>query len=354
MKQELNNKANAGNVESWVERRDQALKEYDQAITDSETFMQQVKELRGQEVEAAMIARSSEAYQKKKLATFLESGGFGGQLAKAVSQLLRSESTVKVVQDDKLIDYGAPMVFWGPLDGIMRKALDEYMEKSSVPVDSKLEALKIYFKDNERKGGAMSIVPNSSAVPVLHETVWLPDAELLKGHEGTSAWVVGSRPHRFRYGPAMYPLPGIGHFCRRVGSTGTSMLVVPVAPLVKAGLVVLADAPAMLNTEAGAKLVLEHGKTWTWLSTDCFVAWIPYGWLPIQVPNVSETDESYVWCLPVLSAAMAKLLLDEVWQPVLRLVQDHNQKLSGEAIWKRRQEAIAELVSKRQAGQPAP
>ena len=46
---------------------------------------------------------------------------------------------------------------------------------------------------------------------------------------------------------------------------------------------------------------------------------------------------------------MAKAVPKEVWAPVVRLVQDHNQKLSGEDIWKNRQEAVAELVNKRGA-----
>ena len=145
----------------------------------------------------------------------------------------------------------------------------------------------------------------------------------------------------------MYPMPGIGHFVRKVGSVGISMLVMPVAPLVHAGMVVLAELPAMLNTEAGAKLVIDHGKTWTWLGGDNFTAWIPYGWLPLPVAHVSETDPAFLWCLPILSVSMAKAVPKEVWAPVVRLVQDHNQKLSGEAIWKTRQGAIAELVSKR-------
>jgi len=346
---DLNDKTHASNVSDWLERRALALKEYDQAQKTAEDFLEKVKELRGQEAELQRIQKSSEAYQKKKLGNLLEQGGFGGLLGKATANLLRATSTATIVREEKDINATTFMVF-DPTSALGKKVarrLDDYQKQSQVPVDAKVAALDAYFKDNERKAGAMSIVPNSTNCPKIYDLLQLGEAELRHGQEGTSGWIEGCRPFRFRFGPSMYPQPGLGHFVSKVGTVGCSLLLLPVAPLVKAGMVVLADCPAMLNTEAGAKLVSEHGITMSWLDEDDFYAWVPYGWLPIQVCNVSEEKASYLWTLHVLSVELAKAVPNEVWQPVIRLVQDHNQRLSGEPIWKRRQEALAELNNKR-------
>ena len=349
LRQELLSAVDASSVEDWIARRNQTMSEYEAACIKAETFMEQVKELRSQNVEVLRIQKAAESYQKKKLAGLLEHGGFGNQFSKAVAELLRTESAVVVVREPGQVAWSEPMIFEPTADigAKLGKGLDDYMRCSTSTVASKVKAVQVYLTDNPSKFGAMSIVPNGAAVPGLQEACGLPDKEMLSGEEGTAPWIAGAKPFRFRFGPNMFPMPGIGCFIRKVTDVGLSMVVIPVSALVKAGMVVLAELPAMLNTEAGCKVFKEHAKAFTWLGSDAFSVWIPYGWLPLQVSNDSESDPSFVWSLPVISEAMVKPVPKEVWSPVLRLVQDHNQKLSGESIWAHRKHIIDNLVEKR-------
>ena len=126
------------------------------------------------------------------------------------------------------------------------------------------------------------------------------------------------------------------------------MLVVPAAPLIDAGMIVLGEFGKFMNSESGAALLAKHGQVITWLAADTLAVWVPYGWLPVHI-NTEETMASLLWVLPVLSGRLSSALEDSVWKPVLTLVQEHTKKASGQDVWKNRWEAVKSVDDARTA-----
>ena len=247
------------------------------------------------------------------------------------------------------------MIFQAHSDagGQIIKILDDFANKSQMQVADRALGVKNYLDVSDKKYGCQVVVENGSGVPALKDALHLQEEPLCKGKEGSSAWITGCKPYCFRFGPSMYPLPGIGSYVRRCGEGSANLLVVPVAPLVDAGMIVLGEFGKFMNSESGAALLAKHGQVISWLAADSFALWVPYGWLPVHI-NTEETMASLLWVLPVLSGRLSAALEDSVWKPVLTLVQEHSKKQSGHDIWKNRLEAVKAVDEARTALKAAP
>ena len=316
------------------------------------------KEMKNQVAEEGRTARAAEAYQVKIVAEALEDGppatSFGSFFSKAAASLLRnSHEQSFIVDDPKNLNFSEPMVFQqhSDLGSKVHGVIQKYQGESEITVAEKVQALTEYLANNEKKMGAMTLVPNGSKVPLLKQELHLPDDPLLPHDEGTSPWVTVSRSFAYRWGPSMFPWPSVGSYVEPQTDAGASLLLIPGETLINAGVVVLAEVGKFLNSESGSELVKKHGKVITWEPSSKFIAWIPFGWLPFHI-NTSKTAPSFLWVLPILSETLAKGVEDKVWKPMLNLCQEHSLKLSGQSLWKKRLDALATLDSAREAKTP--
>ena len=349
MMHELCNTVDASTVADWMTRRTQAEAEYDAAVTKVEKFLEEVKEMRVQESVADRAKKAAVTYQRTKFAGQLEAGGFAKPFSLAVTDLLRADSVVMVITEASALTWDYPMVFEpsSAIGNIVGKAVDQYMSKCENEVSGKVKSLAKYLQDNPGRNGAMVAVPNTARVPDISKALELPGPLLRFSEPGSEPWIAVSKPHRFRFGPSMFPNPGIGSVIKKVGTVGCTLVMIPVSALVKAGIVVLSELPAVLATEAGCKVFSEHAQCISWSKGCQHAVWIPYGWIPMHISSCDETHPSYIWSLPLFEPSLAKAVPEEVWAPTLKLSLDHAQKMSGEDIWKARKTSLDAIAATR-------
>lgn len=347
--EELLASIDSSTVDDWVTRRNQILTEYDAACKKVNEFMGEVKEMRSQEADAKRTVSAAVSYQLKKLTNGLIAGGYSKHYAKYVADILRADSTVMVVHETSQVSWDRPMVFEpeSAAGKAVQKGLDSYMTACAAEASVKVGALERYLSENDSKGGAMSIVPNSPRVHNLSQIFNVPDDMLLYNDEGASPWVVGSKPFKFRFEPSMFPLPGCGQIIKKVGKVGCSLIMLPVSKLVEAGVIMLHELPSVLHHEEGCE-VLEASQVISWAANDGHAVWCPWGWLPIHCSSIDEDNPSFLWCLPVLERNLAAEVPEQVWKPLFKLIQDHSQKLSGETVWKERLKVMTKLAVARE------
>ena len=146
-------------------------------------------------------------------------------------------------------------------------------------------------------------------------------------------------------------MPGIGAYARRVGDSAACLMICPAAPLIDAGMVVLAELGNFLNSENGSALLAKDGRVIKWAADDTFVAWIPYGWLPVHFAADfdDEAGISQLWVLPIWSGKLAKQVDEKTWTPIFKLNHEHATKFSGQDIWSKRLAVLNSLSDARKA-----
>ena len=280
----------ASTLAEWDTRFRNIIEEFEAACQRADSFLEAVKEMKNQVAEESRTAKAAEAYQLKILAEALEDGppatSFGSFFSKAAASLLRnSHEQSFIVDDPKDLNFSEPMVFQqqSDLGSKVHGVIEKYQGESEITVAEKVQALTEYLANNEKKMGAMTLVPNGSKVPLLKQELHLPDDPLLPHDEGTSPWVTVSRSFAYRWGPSMFPWPSVGSYVEPQTEAGASFLLNPGETLINAAVVVLAQVGKFLNSESGSELVQKHGTVITWQPRSPFIAWIPFGCLAFHI-----------------------------------------------------------------------
>ena len=312
--------------------------------------------LLGQETEVLRKGKMAVRYQRTKLASKLAAGGFGVVFSKLVAEKVLDCSSDVLADLDK-VDFKTVMLF-SP-DSIVGKkfaeGVSDFQSKSVAKVEDKMASLKSYLKANSKKGGGLVKIDQGNAV--ANPSEFITGMSPCDGihNPGAAAWLVGATRSAFRYGPGAWPLPGVGSFAALAADSGqgpAALLVLPMEPLIEAGMVALADLPKFLETTTGNGLATEimtvvqmtHGQA----------AWLPYGScvLPLALEEPDTTaktasEPACWWTLQVLNSELAKQTPASTWAPIVKLNVDHLQRLSGQSIWAERMVTFKELQALR-------
>lgn len=299
----------------------------------------------------------ADGYQKRKWANKLRTASWGEGLASVVGILLRENDPSPVVGLESEITWDQPMVFDSEQQGFgptIYGAMSEYQLKCEVQIEGKKDALLKHLGNNDKKTGAMAVLPQGSDNVKLSERgIKLPGG----GHElhdqpGSAAWLVVQARRAWRFGPAQIPMPGLGSFIQLApGSTPVTLLLVPLQHVAAFGLIDFKDLPKFLETSGGQKLAKESCGHFT-LEKPTQIGWVPYGTLVVPIANMwaeddKQEDHGSLWWLTIFNKALAKQVGDQAWKAIHSWNAEHMQKMSGQELWKHRLEACNKLHEER-------
>ena len=216
---------------------------------------------------------------------------------------------------------------------------------------------------NERWTGAMAGIScpgadlSGSGLPMFDGAAALA--------EGEYPWLVVTKKAAFRWGPNAWLVPGVGCWVNQASTCNGVLLAVRVGDFVRKGLVVLPDAPAFMETEAGAAM-LPDTLTIVDLRGTKKLAWIPFGYMvsPLVMPDaddddaprpsgsstsggVQKEDLGFFYVLPAFINELCAPVSDAHWQPILNMNEDYFKKMGDSALWTARKAAFDALHASR-------
>ena len=126
-------------------------------------------------------------------------------------------------------------------------------------------------------------------------------------------------------------------------------ITVPLQPVTDEGLIDLADLPNFLEKEGGQKVAKEHCG-WFALEKTEQIAWVPFGTLAIPIAHIFADDEKEknktygtMWWMTSFNIEWAKRVKTQTWQAISKWNDAHLQAMSGQELWKQRQDAAKKL-----------
>ncbi len=161
---------------------------------------------------------------------------------------------------------------------------------------------------------------------------WELGAEALMLEDGDDApWIVCCRQFTWRYGPKVFPCPGIGSFITQMPSSDNSKVdlafaVLPVEPFLKEG-IALTDVCKFLDTETGNGYIAENCTIVRITHGD--VLWVPYGNLAIPI---ASTDLEGTGTESEKKAKLGALATFAVMTPLVKTFAGELSKTTWDAI----------------------
>lgn len=318
---------------------------------EAKDFVEAAEFLVGQAATDSRKRKQASRYQRVKLAERLVAGGFGKRSAKLASEQWQElTGTGEAPMNPGTPDYVKPMIFTaeagdgdGPGSGrCVLAGIEKFQAEAGAKIHDKAETLRAACVEHGWKG-ALARIPQA-ATPGS-PTDWSPGLAgdcVHADHPGACGWLAAFAPYAWRFGPAAWPLPGVGSWVRlHAGDVGVQLL--PVQPLVECGVVALNDIAKFLETDSGIQL-LSDSCVWVRL-TKGQVLWIPYGY--VAIPTLlsgdagDEQDEfplAQVWSLAVFHEGLCKKVSDKAWGAVRSFNEAHRQKMGTAAVWAGRKE----------------
>ena len=130
-----------------------------------------------------------------------------------------------------------------------------------------------------------------------------------------------------------------------------TLVLIPGDVLSDKGLVDYKDMVKFLETDTGAKAVIEGSKHVT-LERPGQILWTPYGMIPVLAANMwaddDKTEVASLWWLTIFNTAMAKAMNNQTWKSMLALNKEHQQKMSGQPLWQHRLDMTKKLEAARE------
>lgn len=152
---------------------------------------------------------------------------------------------------------------------------------------------------------------------------------------GAAPWVVGMRPHTWRFGAADIPLQGLGQ-C--IVGLGTSVLLCcfDLQPLWEQHGVCVSDMSTFLESPTGKQYTTEHAVLFTLPENG--VAWIPYGFAATFIFAPTKDEESstslgFVALWSVFDAGMASAMAEGLWKNIAGMHKKHLEKNGASKIY---------------------
>ena len=152
---------------------------------------------------------------------------------------------------------------------------------------------------------------------------------------GAAPWLLGVRPHTWRFGAADIPLQGLGQCV--VGLT-TSILVCcfDLVPLWEQHGVCVGDLSSFLESPTGRLYTTEHAVLF--MLPENGVAWIPYGFAATFVFAPAKEEETspplgFVMLWSVFDAGMASTMVEGLWKNVAGMHKKHLEKNGASKIY---------------------
>ncbi len=173
-----------------------------------------------------------------------------------------------------------------------------------------------------------------------------------------SPWLVICKLNSWRFGPAVWPLPGFGCFIKQVtsekGAAELAFVVMPTAEILNSG-IALGDFSKFLESSAGTKDTTDHA-TIVRLHTD-EVLWVPIGMLAVPVVTAeleAEAADKKTALMTHAAFAVITPLVEEwgkaaseaVWRALCFWNFEHIKKMSSgpsAALWAGRQSMVSQL-----------
>ena len=340
-------------LEQCQERAKTLLKSLAEAELEASETLEAVSFVLGEVTNEKRKKTNAENYQRDKMAAKMISAGVGKGAAKLVAakikQASQSESDPKcleaVCSNPKCKDMKFDAVcLWEPNNEngkVVCDLISEVMASSTVDAQQKTQDLVNSCYSHDKWLGALCKLD-------IHKDVLKMEGArveqcIYNDHVGAASWLAAFKPFAWRFGPAAFPLPGIGTFVRPL-TNGCVLLLFKIDPLVDSG-ISLDDLMSHLDTNTGEKyfnanaVVLPLGK-------DCSV-WIPWGWkaVPMAVPaeelkKDQEEKEHYgvLWAMPFFHTNLAHALSPNCLQSVLKMNGDWLAQKKSTPMWQARAE----------------
>ena len=118
-----------------------------------------------------------------------------------------------------------------------------------------------------------------------------------------------------------------------------TLVLIPAEVVSDKGLVDYKDMVKFLETDTGAKAVIDGSKFVT-LEKPGQILWTPYGMIPVLAANMwaddDKTEMASLWWLTIFNTELAKNMNAQTWKSTLALNKEHQQKMSGQPLWQDR------------------
>lgn len=292
---------------------------------------------------AKRMTTNAERYAKNKIIGKMVAGGVGKGCAKlCAGQIREPECEARILTNPAMKDIDFDRVCkWssGDKEGEpVAQAIREVLSGCSLDVDAKTTSLFKSLADHERWQGALCKLDLGSS------SLSLPGAKvnpMFINEVGACQWLTGFKPHRWRFGPSAWPLPGVGTFV--VPLTSHVILnLFEVGPLVGAG-ISLTDLMSHLDTNTGEKYFADHAIVLPVTDTD--VVWVPWGWMvaPMAVPEEelkkTQTELDHYgacWTLPLFDAELQKKIPNNAWLAMKTMNDEWLEKTNSSGMWQAR------------------
>ena len=341
-----------------------ALEALENTLADCEDTHNGLVVLNGKCVTVAKKARNTCAYKHNKVKAKLVAGKFGPNHAKTVAPLLDDANERLLLNPDKF-DANQPTMWSPPREEGHEahprwKHLEDLYGVAKESIDKKAESLELHMAKNTDWGGCLGRAVSDAMLKVDQIADGHKTIEGFNTEAGSAVWLACCKPGFWRWGPAAWPLPGVGCWATVArGYPGGFLQLLPAAQLLSQG-IALKDLHKFLETEAGTTYTQEHSII-TRIEEHQWV-WVPFGWiaspviLDLQASGEAGDEEKgrkaekgkkaekandklghYVH-IPFFAAEQAKFVEKIARQAILTWNGEFLQRKSGEKLWGPRSE----------------
>jgi hypothetical protein len=356
--------AKAQTFQSFVERADKAFEELVVAEAQATDTFDAVSFILGEKQRIEKKEANDQRYARTRVQHRLESGGFSKVLAKELTWRLTQPDKIEI--NPEKFKPGEISMWMATDDQEKNKFYEAYLEfqETFKDVEERITLLAESLNEKPKWKGAVTRLDSGQfdfGKLDLQEPKHKPE------DAGAAPWVVAMRMHSWRFGPALWPLPGFGSFISVLTGSADVYIIALAAGKVLGSGVALKDFSSFLTTPSGLKL----------FGTDAFVVkvpckgvvWIPFGWLSFALPMtaVKETpkpteekdDEQTTaaaseWKNLGVVASWTPFLPKtvsqeppEMWKAIHTWNLEHCKQMSQHSMWKDRTvflESFAEAV----------
>ena len=349
-----------GDIDDCRERLAACMTEADKIAAKAEHFFEGAKFLVEECTQAQRKSQLHERYLRTKLGTKLMLGGFGKSFSKFFANRFYDttpqEGLVRNVAGEEF-DI-TKVTVWDSTNEVGRGINQKVMAMAAnfkAAADDKVQSLQKTMDNpkNEKWTGSMAKVGYGDGLS-------LDDLEL-RGISGKCAgpgrepWMICMRGYSWRWGPNLWPLPGVGAFVAPVGA-GTVLQIIKVESLTQEGMVALGDTPGFLETPSGNKVISCPGSyiLVDLRASSSAVAWVPYGYVasPLYIPAVlpeegplpDPTDLAFLWSLAIIDAGMSSSVPAPAMGAIAAFNRMHFDRMGSSTLWTSRAAAFESIV----------
>lgn len=327
---------------------------FSQRRAKAEEQLEAIAYLQQMERKAVRKVQMQDRYKRLRVANKLLAKGFKPQMAKHLAAIIEGDDfgsdaasapfTNKVFSPHVVGKWsatteggeGEPHQLHSPLDKILR----QYPET----VQALMDKLAKTINENDEWLGAMSKLSYAPTAKMVEELGLDAECESA-GDLGVAPWLVATKPNTWRFGPANWPLPGVGGFAQALNDN--MVLVLFKAEDVISNGIAIGEMQAFCETEKGKGYLASASVRVVCLSRGDLV-WVPFGWIapPLYVPVGDANEQKYGFLInwSFFASGWAAETLEPSWLATSSWITDHLEMQGTSKQWSRRSEVFKNFV----------